>query len=314
MSRIPPSPFTFANAPVLVDRKRLEQMAAGGSLEIDAFLLPEIRQLKSEYLKIGNPYLLYLAYRSLSGLVSTFIGSRASIQYARLQLMMAEMLLAQGKDSPSLNLAIFYSELAIETLKNVESISDNLIQTMAYSALMLGVAKKALGHYDDSLKNMRSIATYLTRKRSASKLDLIPLSRQEIIMQQTDKGHVQLLGDAIQYKMFKPCEYYSSLKRVFEYLLNKGRVNEAGQLFPELKRAFLFIKHQLAPISVISYLKNVGQYSLVIGDSGAASKLYETALSEARRLNLYGQVRQLTQLIQELKTGRSQSNLVTFKV
>lgn len=309
----PPSDW-IARVPLIIERNMLEKMASGGPREIDSFLLREIHLLQNEYMRIGNPRLIYLAGSSIADVVKPLRGCTSSFQFSRLQAFLAEMLLAQGQDAHSLRAALHHMEVAFDTVNRVHAISEDIIRANVSYALLTGVINKALGKLEESLSGMRSTAWHLAWEKSATELDLIPLRRQEIMMYQSVAGHRKLAEEAVRYINLQPRQYYQSLKRVFEFLLNTGRIREADQIYAEFKRAFTTISRQSPPISHVSFLKNIGQYLVAKGDAPAASSILKRTLQEANQRNLQGQVRQVKSLTNELEAGSNQATLVTFTV
>jgi hypothetical protein len=309
------STFTWAaDVPLIMDQKLLETIEIGGTRAIDKFLLPWVNQLKDEYKRIGNPVLIYQAGKAVCIEIKSIQSCHSSFQYSRLQALLAEMLLASGRDSRTLLIAMSHLECAIETIQRVSTINNDVVRAHVFYVLLLGITKKAVGCFDESLKIMNSAATSLINEGIATELDLIPLRRQEIMMYQTISGYEQLAEDAIKYAVVQPLEYYRSLKRVFEFLLNEGGQQKAEQIYPEFKRAFIAVASKVPPISLISFMKNVGQYQMSVGNTQEASAVFTRTLVEANQRNLYGQVRQVKRLIQELESDTSRGKLVTFGV
>lgn len=308
-------PFQWdPNVPIIVGRNTLEKLASGGSRAIDIFLLPEIRLIRNEYKRSGNPYIVYLAANSVANIVKPFKGSHSSFQYSQLLALMGELALAQGSHADIIHVAIYHIESAIEIVNQVDSFCNEIIAAEVNYCLLLAVAEKVLGNHGESLSYLHAVIKHLAAKRYASELDLVPLRRQEIMMHQTIGGHRQLAEDAVQFHRLNPLEYYRSIKRVFEFLLNTGGMHEAEQIYPELKRAFTAVSFSVDPISHVSFLKNIGQYMLLRNETEQASMVLGRTLLDARRLNLQGQVRQVTHLLQELDSGNNQGKLETFIV
>jgi hypothetical protein len=292
----------------------MEALTAGGSRAIDAFLMTEIRWLKDEYRRVGNPRLIYLAGNSYTHLLSTLSATHRSFQYARLQTLLSEMLIAQGGNPEMLHTAIQHVEVALEIIDRVGIISEETLRVQVSCALLLGVARKALGQFDESLYIMRKLSKTFINISSATEVDLILIRRQEIIMRQAIDEHRQLAEEAVKYRTVRPLEYYRSLKRVFEYLMNNGGDLEAERIYPEYRRAFATVSHIVDPIGHISFAKNIGQFFMLRGRLKEAAIVLDQSLKEARHLNLQGQVRQLEILTQELGSGTGRGKLVTFKV
>lgn len=308
----------FANGtpiiPPLGSSHFLEALAAGGTRAIDTFLMPEIRWLKEEYRQTGNPRLIYLAGSSYIHLLEPLPSTRSSFQYARLQSLLGDMLIAQGDSSETLYVAVQHIETALETMARVGTISEETLREHIRCALLLGVARKALGEFDESLLIMRKLSKVFLDIASATEIDLTPLRRQEIMMHQTTDGHRQLAEEAVRYRTLRPLEYYRSIKRVFEFVMNKGGASEAEQIYPEFRRAFANVSNRADCLDHVSFAKNVGQFLITQGQFKAATVVLNRSLEESRRLNLYGQVRQIETLVQELESGNSRGKLITFIV
>jgi hypothetical protein len=292
----------------------MESLAAGGAKSLDALLIPEVRWLRHEYKQTGNPRLIYLAGSSYTDLLKAFPATRYSFQYALLQSLLGEMLIAQGNNAETLHAAVKHIETALEIMDSVSIMSEETLRAQVSCALLLGVARKALGEFDESLFIMRKLSKVFIDIASATEVDLVPIRRQEIMMHQTMEGHRQLAEEAVRYRTLRPLEYYRSLKRVFEYVMNNDGILEAEQIYPEFRRAFASISHMVGHISHVSFAKNVGQFLMTRGQLQAAAVVLNRSLKESRVLNLHGQVRQLEILVQEAESDASRGKLVTFMV
>ncbi|MDZ7703629.1 MAG: hypothetical protein U5L04_03985 [Trueperaceae bacterium] len=293
----------------------VEKLHQGGSRAIDIFLLPEIRNLKKEYGLSGNPYIIYLAASSLSNFIDQYLPkSNESFQFSRLQALQGEMLLAQGKDRVHLERAINHFQKAQEIAFNITTVSEDVVKAHIAYALLLGVGYKTVGLFDESIESMRDTATFFLKKDLATEVDLVPLTRQEIIMFQTVDGHRSLAERAKTYALLKPVEYYRSLKRVFEFLLNRGGGEEAHRIYSEYQRAFREVDAELTAIARISFAKNIGQYHLVRGNVASAQSHLSKTLVEARNRGLYGQVRQLQRLLEDANFENREAELITNSV
>lgn len=304
----------FSKVPIIIDQKVLERMSKGGSQEIDIFLMREIYWLRKFYIQTGHPRIIYFAGSKLADIVAPIPGCNCSFQFSQLQALLAEMILAQGQDANSLHVAVNHLEFAFEILNRVQVMSSDVLRAHINNALLLGIARKAFGEMDDSFNGIQKTVQYLKWEKSATELDLIPLHRQETIMRQTVDGHKQLADNAVKYIVHNPQEYYRSVKRVFEFLLNKGRLKEAELYYKEFNRAFAAIAHQAPAISQISFLKNVGQFFMAKGKAKDAASIFKRVLFAASNLSLQGQARQVKLLLQELEAGNKQAELITFKI
>lgn len=160
---------------------------------------------------------------------------------------------------------------------------------------------------------IREAARYFRGRKDAAVFDLVPLYRQDMMMQQTTRAHLHLASTAAAYREAKPIEYYRSIKRVFEFLLNRGAVRHADSIYVEYRRAFLAVCNELPPLSHISFLKNIGQYLMAKGEMATAARVMERALAEARARHLNGQVRQIVAMLAAARGG-NMGHLATFEV
>jgi hypothetical protein len=133
---------------------------------------------------------------------------------------------------------------------------------------------------------------------SATIVDQIPLLRQEAIMRQQADTFLSLAQTAGTYAAVRPCEYYSTLKRYFEYLLNHRKLALAKQVEPELRRAYRNAVARLPVVSTVSFLKNFGHYFLLQGEQRLGRAVLTNAFMAAAQLGLNGQRRQLVALLQ----------------
>lgn len=300
--------------PFIVDRNSLEAMNDAGPRGIDAFLLRHIRELREEYRRQGNPYIIYLAGLSLLNAVSSVPRCNQSFQVSQLHGFLGELLIAAGRDAASLRAAIDHLEIAIEIVSGFGALSPDIVRARIFFALLHAVALKALGRFDDSLSLLRQASANLRQKWAATTVELTPLQRQLVIMEQRVVGYNALVETAVSFRDTHPVEYYRSLKRVFEFFLNRGRIREASEIVPELKRAYGMIATQAPPLVHISFLKNIGQFLMSTGEVASAVSLFLSAIREAKRLGLHGQYRQLALLLDEARAGGGHGQLVTFRV
>lgn len=301
-------------APVILDRRTLERLEAGGVRALDQFLLREIDILKGEYKRRGNPHIIALAARAVLTAVAPLPQATMSFQAARLHALIGNMLIAQGASAGDLRNALVHLEVALSMLEHIQTFSEELRSAYVSFTLLVGVARKALGEFDESLRIMRGSMVEMLRSGEANQVDLVPLVRQEIIMLQTPSGHRRLASTAIMYRESHPLEYYGSIKRVFEYVMNTGRVHEAKRLYPEWRAAFLRVAHRVEPISQISFLKNLGQYAIELRAFRRADHLLRRALCEAEQRSLRGQVRQIEYLIETAGDRVGTAKLLTYQI
>jgi hypothetical protein len=306
--------ITVTPVPVIIDGRTLESLAAGGARALDRFLLAETRALETEYKQHGIPRITALAAESLVQATAPLPQSKKSFQTARLHALVADKLIAHGATASDIRVAITSLEIALSILERIQTFSLEMLRAHVSFALLLGVARKAIGEFDEALRFMRETALDLRTSGDARYVDLVSLTRQETIMLQSPRAHRLLASAAISYRDTHPLEYYGSVKRVFEFVLNSGRLGEAQRLYPEWKASYLRVARRLDPLSRISFVKNLGQYAIERREVARASRLLGFAAVEAQRRGLLGQVRQIHHLIAKARDGGSAGKLLTYRI
>jgi hypothetical protein len=121
-----------ADVPLIIDQRLLDAIELGGTRAIDIFLLPWVNQLKDEYKRIGNPILIYQAGKAVCLEIKSMQCCHSSFQYSRLQALLAEMLLASGRDTRTLQIAVAHLESAIETIQRVNTVNSDVVRSHVF--------------------------------------------------------------------------------------------------------------------------------------------------------------------------------------
>ena len=290
-----------------------EELRNLNSSEIDEFLKPIVKKIRALYKNNGDPMDILEISTRISKEFNDIPKKEYSFEFAKIKSIESQMLLAIGKNEELLLQAFEAINQAIEICLRLDTISEQTNEELIKNVLILAVILKALGKFDSSIKTIQENAKILLQQRGVSKIELIILKRQEVMMNQTIEGHKNLLEEAIHYKNLKPVEYYSTLKRVLEFSMNREMYTLAGKLIPELKSSFNKIKSELPPISHVSFIKNLGQYYLNSGEIEFGKRLLEISLAHAEKLNLNGQKYQINSILEEFDSGKK-TKLKTFKI
>lgn len=304
----------MSNKFVVITTSDKEALSKSNSEKFDDFFRPIVFELKKHY-KSGTMTpleILNICYK-VSEEVDLIKSHKTSFPFAQLLSIQGQMLLSIGKNKDLLKEALANINKAIEICYNIKDFSIEINKEIVKNTLVQAVILKALGEFADSIKSMNENSKILLDKRGISKVELIMLQRQEIMMNQSEKGHFKLLEEVPYYKNLKPVEYYSTLKRIFEFAVNKDMYSLAIKLIPELKESFVNVKEQLPRLSHISFLKNIGHFYLNTKDSALGLKILESALIQANQLGLFGQINQINSIIDEFHNGEK-AILPTFKV
>jgi tetratricopeptide (TPR) repeat protein len=222
------------------------------------------------------------------------------------------MLIAQGRDILTLTTALDTVEKALSILDKVPVRDEEIAKAYVEFTLYRAIALKALGEFDEALGEVRSTAQRLRFQQEMSYLELIMLHRQEVMMLQDAKQYQKLAENSQQYANAKPVEYYGTIKRVFEFAMNRD-LPDAAKIFPEFRRSYGAARQKLPLLSHVSFTKNVGQFLGQHGRPAAALKVLDAAKSAADRLNRYGQKRQIDALMDDVRQN-TKNGLKTFSV
>ena len=281
--------------------------------DFNSVLAPIVKKIKLEYRQGTNPDIILTYCINITNELESNIKYYNSFEIAKLLSIQSQMLLAIGASKELLDQALNYINESIEICYKINEFTLDINKELVKSTLILAVVLKALGDYDAAFKTISENSSILLNKRGISKLELIPLQRQEIMMTQSDAGHKKLLSEVINYKDLAPVEYYSTLKRVFEFSMNKNMYDVAEKLIPLLKDSFKLIKNELPILSHISFLKNIAMYYLTTNEFEYGVSLLEALLIKSSDLSMIGQVNQIKALLEQHKDGK-RIDLMTYKL
>ena len=253
--------------------------------------------MKRNYKQAGNPWIIYTAALQIIDQVRSYRGSKSSFQFAELLAYAAEMILSEGKSAVTLRRGLSLIFEAQETIARVPVISKEILRARVSYALHEGIILKALGYFDEAIRIMRFRANNLESHYDVSDIETVSLSRQEVIMQQDKRAFARLAENAALYRDTHPAEYYGTLRRIFEYLLNTRRLDQAKAMHDEHLRAFRQIAYKLPQLSSVTFAKNEGYYQALAVSERQGEALLGDALVAAQRLQLFGQERQIRSML-----------------
>lgn len=279
---------------------------------LERFLLAELRALRNARTSGVADGIIVRAGLSVLRATTCSRFAVRSYQRARLLSYLSKVCIERGtRDDVELSLQL--SEESLSTYERAAVLNDQAVDEYVESALQAVVAVKALGDSDTSIWLIRSFVNDVMRHEIGSRYDVMALIRQELMMEQTEVAHRRIADEAPRYRTLKPREYYRSVKRLFEWLLNHGRLREATDLLPELRQAFRAQLTDAEPIVRVSFMKNLGQYHMLDGDAAVATHVLGRALMFATHHGLGGQERQIRMLLEEIAGGQ-RGSLATFRV
>jgi hypothetical protein len=235
-----------------------------------------------------------------------------SVERARLRGLIGRMLVAAGADRGSLAMAEDHLVGAKEELERTADWTRETVGAYVDLALNHAVSLKARGQSSAGITVLRSTVGDRALRRYTVEPDLMPLIRQDVMMDRSVRAHETLAEKAVEHKDANDLDYYRSVKRLFEFALNRRDVRSADRLYDELTRAYRRVAFDTPPIARVSFVKNCGQYRALARDRDGALALLAIARSAAEQNELAGQTRQIDRLAEAVQLGEPPF-LETFK-
>jgi len=271
--------------------------------EADELAKPALQLLRTQYRTSPNVQIVYAEGIQILERATRLNGADNAFYVAALESFLADILLALAPDASAINNARNLSDTALLRIESTESPKTNVTEVATHTALLNAIASKAMGDRDSAFRSLETNETRLARFLDMTWVDLVSLRRQRVLMLQRKEDFIQLANDAPRYRNSHPAEYYASLKRFFEYLLNQRYIDLARQSFPALQLAYERTSSELPLVAKVSFLKNTGHYLILEGSPRKGMSVLTQAMSAAVQFNLHGQARQISQLIQEAPIG-----------
>ncbi len=297
--------------PILVPADVQEEWD-GDQRQYELFLAREHVELLRAHRSGVNTSTILLAVESVLAATASIRHASRSFERARLTSFASKLYIERGT-ATDVQRSLELAADAINIFERSPVVAPATVDDVSEAALYAVVALKALGEVDESIFLGRSFVEDIVHSRIGNRFDVMPLIRQEQMMQQTKSSHERMAAEAPEYRNAKTREYYRTLKRLFEWSLNHGRRREAEALLPELRRAYRVILPRSEPIVRVSFMKNMGQYELAWGNRADARRILSAALVVARQFGMKGQERQILALIDQMDGG-VRGALPTFSV
>lgn len=293
----------------IVGNDVLEYFRQGNRGYIQRFFMHEYNSVKTIYTVLGNPITAIL-YSDFAIALLPYL-SIEDIAVAIFLSYVAELYIAHGSINPKIKSILDLAE------KNAEKAPCSIhirINVLANIYLLRSISEKALGNTVEAYNLLSATKSDKWIKSNSNDYSLVAINRQQVMMTQSFQNHIDLLKTAEKFSNISPLEYYRTIKRVFEYAINRGYKDSTIKLMPRLLLAFSYIQNSVPPIVKISLLKNLGQANAILGDKSLAIKQLNEAIKEANNKELKGQIIQIKRIIEAIKEGNAVGSLVTFKM
>lgn len=302
---------SWVGLPSLFDAQTCLRISSGDRQFTERLFAVELLRVRRFYVAFGDPRMAYLAGRDLAEIGVTFPASSTVI--ALYESMLAEYLIATGSSPAILLDAEAHLVRAQSHAERAPASDETRVRALSKVMLLRAVVEKALGRHDASLRLIHDHRSTVWWRDHSSTPTSIALDRQWVMMTGDLEEHMALLAAARSYAEDRPLEYFRTVKRVLEFTTNLGLVESSAELKGEAIRAFSEVASISAPISRLSFLKNLAQAEGLEGNVQVARDYADAAMVSARSLGLSGQLRQLTDIREGLNAGEVRGALHTFK-
>ena len=295
-------------------------LSQGGNLRItnsktyNQILASSVFLLRSNYYKNGNSQEIQFLSDLLISFFKQFKYSNDSFYFSQLLSINTQMILNTASSKDQILVALDQIEKAISILLNINEVSYKINKELVKNILIYVVSYKAVGNYNESFRVLSSMKDLLLSKRGMNELNLVSLDRQFVIMSQDVSLYKKLLTNTPLIKNLFPIEYYSNIKRILEFSLNNKLDTLSDKLVKEYDDIFRIVRKSLPEISLISYLKNKGQYLYIKNNSILSIQVLKAACAKADELKLNGQIMQIVSMLEQAEGGNDRLYLSTFKV
>jgi hypothetical protein len=297
-------------APVLASRPVKELLASDVGYA-DKFFSLETKNIRRLYYQSGNPKLAYLCGQGFSQL-GLELQLKGCLGLGALEVSLGELLIATGSSEEALNLAAVHLNLGLAQIEGSPR-TELVARLLGQWYMMMAVVYKASRRVEDYASVLKDGIEDRWLLEHADPGDIVPISRQRVMMRQDINEHIALLDSATRYKSTRPIEYYRTVKRVIEFLTNRGLVASASRLERELLLAYAQSGDKTT-ISKVSMGRDMAQLAGLKGEKDYAKKLVSATLSTAQSAELFGQVRQLRVLSAAIDQGDVLGALEQFQV
>ena len=281
--------------------------------QIDDYIGSKLDAIRANYRATGDAETSLLAAESLIKDFDGVPAAKGSVQLAKALTFVCDLRLSNASSIADLEVVKSNAEKGIEILYSSDNKSPMVVQSLASANLYLAVALKAGNRKDDAFDTIKRAKSEMRRFFDTNYIEEVLLTRQEILMQEEESGFSKLLDLVPDYIDKVPHEAYASIKRVFEFALNRNQASLAGNLLPALNETFRISSSRLGPLAKISYQKNLGHYYLCVGELNSAERILDVALRQAIALGYHGQAKQISALLEKVRDG-GVGSLGTFKI
>lgn len=297
---------------MFIDNEIIRQLSTSKIHELESIAHAFYSNKRHEYKRTGNSNSILDSLSYFLNIAGANKLSNASYSVALIYKFKSQLILEQAMDTIDLMQSMENINKAIEMLSSFSSnLSNEGIDCLISSHLVRAVIFKVLGDKKEAFYSIDN------SKRDLQKMDLlgnslIKLNRQEQIMEQTILSHKYLMEEAMFIRKKSSIEFYSSYKRLFEFYLNNKMYDKSLKAYDTFVDSFTKVNSELPTISKISFMKNIGQYNIAIGNEKEAMKILFIALKKATELSLNGQILQIRVLIESISSNNS--SLITFEI
>ena len=213
------------------------------------------------------------------------------------------MLVAGGGTAETMVEAEEHIVAAIEELCSAGDWTRETMKLLAELVLNHAVTLKARRRMGEAVDVLRTAMTDHALAPYWAFGDRLPLMRQDVIMAGGLAPHRWLAEQHDAMRAAGPLEHYRTVKRLFEFAMNKGNGAASQKLVKASIATFAPVAWEVPPLARISLLKNIGQHEALAGRADRARRYLMLARLAAEEQGLYGQLRQIDGLMDMVDAG-----------
>lgn len=289
----------FGTVVFLISPQAVSEMA---SLELDALhlrLAELVAPVLEHYRRHGKTVALLPVVSSFNS-ATTPLRPRGSFALAQALGLEASLWLASGIGGAA-GPAHAAAQAAISCAQAAGDVDDEVRDRfLAEQFLNAAVAIKAVGEIETSIEACAEASKYLDSVQVS-----IPLLRQWALMEQDRSLMDRILDLSLSEKGVSPKERYRSIKRAFEFSLNRRDRAASEPLLRQTLTEFAKAGNELDYISLVSLWKNIGQYVALQGDAVRALRILAATHQLAEEAGFSGQTRQIQGLVLKINDGQA---------
>lgn len=269
-------------------------IAGNDRIQISKQLEVIYTKYKNEYIKSGNPTLMY---NKILLFVNTIekIFAKKSIQIGKYHWLLSYLLINSDYDNISLEKAGMHARNAIDIFENANLFDKEIHILLIKSHWLNALSHKMQGHLTDAHRMISDVLFELEKEGLGDYFETLYLRRQKVLIENQKDSYEELSKGMTKYG-FNEIESYYTSKRLFEFALKSNIQKDFEKYykisFEHFKKASPFLEQ----VYKFSYWKYLYIYFKYKNKHRVADRIYNFLLKNVKEKQLWGQLRTLESL------------------